>query len=151
MTTFKQDDRVRINWPADDELHGRTGTIEQQSAYLDGAFTMRLDKPLDNGIETVDMWPDCLERLQVIGTDTSHLYDDGLIKSIAADATAVVAAVHVRIQMLIDVACSRHGHRITYDYGPGTTNAELEIFRDRAAPAAYVHATDCHTDTLDGS
>jgi hypothetical protein len=152
MTNFRPGNRVRINWPGNENLHERTGTVaDERPAFLDPYFAVRLDKPLDDGTDHVDVAAECLERLQVLGADTTHLWVDGLIQAWDADGAATVAAVHIRTGLVIDIVCSRCGPLSADKYVPGTTDVELEQLRDQARTEAFIHASTCYAPDPDAT
>jgi len=141
MTGFKSGDWVGIGQHPDENLEGRTGTVEHETGEH-GPFMVRLDKPLPDGSEYVEAFGHELELLQSRDVITVVTGADG----------ADVAAVHDSATRSVDIVCSAHPDFLTFTYDVGTVDAVRNGFRADAAMYADKHATGKHaTDALDRS
>jgi len=139
MTDFKPGDWVGIGQHPDENLEGRTGTVEHETGEPN-LFMVHLDKPLSDGTEYVEAFDHELELLQ----------SRNVIAVITGADGAVVAAVHNPSGRSVDVICSEHPDFLTFTYDVGTVDAVRNGFRTDAAMYADKHATTKHAaDTLD--
>jgi len=146
MTDFHPGDWVRIDTYLDETLDGHTGTITREhpdwTRDADTMYTVQLDKPLDDGSTTADVWGGDLELLQ----------PHNIIAVVNAPDGAAVAAVHDPGSRCVDVICSTHPDFLTFVYDRGTTETARDGVRADAAKYAEKHAATKHaTDALDRS
>lgn len=144
MSDFKPDDWVRIDTGLDENIDGLTGTVEREHADWvrcgDTIFTIRLDKPLDDGTGSIDVW----------GSELQLLQSRDVIAVVTAADGACVAAVHDPASRHVDVVCSEHADFLTFIYDRGTADAARDSFRADAATYAEKHAASKHTnDSVD--
>ena len=141
MTNFKPNDWVGIGQHPDENVEGRTGTVEHETGEPN-LFMVHLDKPLPDGTEYVEAFDHELELLQ----------SRDVIAVITAADGAAVAAVHDSARRSVDIVCSAHPDFLTFTYDVGTVDTVRNGFRTDAAMYVDKHATGKHaTDALDRS
>jgi len=141
MTDVKPGDWVWIQQHSDVMVEGRTGTVTHETADL-GLYMVRLDKPLDDGTDRVEVFDDEMVLLQ----------SRNIVTIVTAADGACVAAVRNPDGRYIDITCSAHPGFSTVTYLPSLTEAERGHLDETVSRYANQHAETSHTtDALDRS